>query len=398
MIGLRVVDVSTDIAGAYCARLLATSGATVIKAEPPAGDPMRHQPPVPHLPDGSARVAARHEYLHAYTRGIAVDATTASGRSVLDALLATADIVVSSCNGNPEAALAFEAEIRSRWPECVHVVTSPFGLTGPYATYKGSELIGWACGGFLQITGEEDKPPVQGGGPWTDYATGATAALGALAAVRSGEGQLVDVGIMEVMAAFHQWSLVLYTHQGVIKRRAGNRHAESFYPLGPLPCKDGWVAVGVALLAQWEGFCIAIDRPELLIDERFDSGAKRFDAHEAFDAATLPTLAEIEADALVELLQEHRVPASKVVDVLGLLNDRQLQARHFWAELDVGSATALLPSKPFHLPTADPPFTPAPSLGGDSETILAELGYDAAEIEALVGSGAVISATVGGRS
>ncbi len=398
MIGLRVVDVSTDIAGAYCARLLATSGATVIKVEPPEGDPMRHQPPAPHLPDGSARVAARHEYFHSYKRGIAVDASTATGRAVLDALLGGADIVVSSCNGNPGDALALEDEIRSRWPRCVHVVTSPFGLTGPYASYRGSELISWACGGFLQITGEEDKPPVQGGGPWADYATGATAALGALAAVRSGEGQLVDVATMEVMAAFHQWSLVLYTHQGVIKRRAGNRHAESFHPLGPMPCKDGWIAIGVALLAQWEGFCIAIDRPELLIDERFDTGAKRFDAHEAFDAALLPRLAELEVDALVELLQEHRVPASKLLDVVAVLDDRQLDARHFWASLDVGSATGRMPSKAFHLPTADPPFSPAPSLGGDSEAILAELGYDAGEIEALVASGAVICATVGARS
>lgn len=398
MIGLRVVDVSTDIAGAYCTRLLASSGATVIKVEPPGGDPMRHQPPVPHLPEGSARVAARHEYLHAYKRGIAVDASTASGRMVLDSLLADADVVVSSCNGNPDDALAFEDEVRARWPGCVHVVTSPFGLTGPYAAYKGSELVGWACGGFLQITGEEDKPPVQGGGPWTEYATGATAALGALAAVRSGEGQLVDVATMEVMAAFHQWSLVLYTHQGVIKRRAGNRHAESFYPLGPLPCKDGWVAVGVALLAQWEGFCIAVDVPELLIDERFDSGAKRFDAYEDFDAAVLPKLAEFEADALVDLLQEHRVPASKVVDVVGLLGDRQLEDRHFWAELDLGSVTGVVPSKPFHLPTADPPFRPAPSLGADTEAILAELGYDAGDIEALVASGAVTAATIGARS
>jgi CoA:oxalate CoA-transferase len=398
MIGLRVLDVSTDIAGAYCARLLATSGATVIKVEPPEGGPLRHQAPVPQLADGSARVAARHEYFNAYKQGIALDASTASGRAVLDALLGEADIVVSSCNGNPQDALAFEDEIRSRWPDCVLVVTSPFGLTGPYASYKGGELIGWACGGFLQITGEEDKPPVQGGGPWTDYATGATAAIGALAALRSGEGQLVDVGTMEVMAGFHQWSLVLYTHQGVIKRRAGNRHAESFHPLGPLPCKDGWVAVGVALLAQWEGFCIAIDRPELLIDERFDSGAKRFDAHEAFDDLVLPRLAEFEADELVELLQEHRVPASKVLDVVGLLTDRQMEARHFWAEVDLGSATGLMPTKPFHLPSADPPFTPAPSLGGDSEAILAELGFSAEEIEALVASGTVTAATVGARS
>ena len=206
---------------------------------------------------------------------------------------------------------------------------------------------------------------------------------------------------MEVMAAFHQWSLVLYTHQGVVKRRAGNRHAESFHPMGPLPCKDGWVAIGVAFVPQWEGFCIAIDRPELLIDERFQTGAKRFDMPTAFDAELLPRLAEIEADDLVELLQEHRVPASKVARRRSSSCDRPADRRRATSgrEVDVGSATGLLPSKRVpHPRRADPPFRPAPRLGGDSEAILAELGYDAGEIEALVASGAVATATAGARS
>jgi crotonobetainyl-CoA:carnitine CoA-transferase CaiB-like acyl-CoA transferase len=398
MKGLRVVDVSTDLAGAYCTRLLASCGADVTRVEPPEGDPLRHQPPLPHLPVGSARVSARHEHLNAYKRGIVIDADSASGRPVLDALLATADVVVSSCNGDPERALAFEDELRSRWPGCAHVVTSPFGLTGPYASYKGGELVSWACGGFLQITGDPDRPPVQGGGPWADYATGATAAVGALAAVRSGVGQLVDVGTMEAMAAFHQWSLVLYTHQGVVKRRASNLHAESFHPMGPVPCKDGWVAIGIAFPNQWEGMCIGIDKPELLVDDRFQNNAERFDNAEAFNAELFPRLAEIEADTLVELLQENRVPAAKVLDVSEFLDDRQVGAREFWAAVDIGGTTGLVPKKPFRIPTSDPPFRPAPAPGHDTEAILAELGYDAGEIEALVASGAVAAETVGARS
>jgi crotonobetainyl-CoA:carnitine CoA-transferase CaiB-like acyl-CoA transferase len=397
MKGLKVVDVSTDLAGAYCTRLLAACGADVTRVEPPEGDGLRHQPPLPHVPGTTARVSARYEHLNAYKRGIVVDATTASGKPVLDALLGTADVVVSSCNGDPERALAFETEIRTRWPACVHVVTSPFGLTGPYASYKGGELVNWAMSGFLQITGDPDRPPVQGGGPWADYATGATAAVGALAAVRSDAGQLVDVGTMEVMAAFHQWSLVLYTHQGVVKKRASNMHAESFHPMGPVPCKDGWVAIGIAFVPQWEGMCIAIDKPELLVDDRFQNNAERFDNAEAFNAELFPRLAEIEADTLVEVLQEHRVPAARVLDVSEFLHDRQVGARDFWVKVDVGGAAGMLPSKPFRIPTADPPFRPAPPPGRDTEDILAELGYDAGEIDALVAAGAVATETVGVR-
>ncbi len=313
MKGLHVVDASTGLAGAYCARLLATSGATVTKVEPPEGDPLRRQPPAPIPPGATEPMSARHEYLHAYTRSVAVDTATADGQAVRDALFSSADVILSSCHGDPAAALALEDEIRARWPGCVHVVMSPFGLTGPYAAYRGSELVSWACGGFLQITGEEDREPVQGGGPWADYATGATAALGALAALRSGEGQLVDVGTMEVMAGLHQWALVLYTHQGVLKRRAGNRHAESFYPMGPMPVRDGWVAVGIATVPQWEGFCIAIDRPELIIDDRFETSGDRFDRYEELNAEVFPKLAEFGAEELAERLQELRVPAAKVL-------------------------------------------------------------------------------------
>jgi crotonobetainyl-CoA:carnitine CoA-transferase CaiB-like acyl-CoA transferase len=198
-----------------------------------------------------------------------------------------------------------------------------------------------------------------------------------------------------VMAAFHQWSLVLYTHQGVVKKRASNMHAESFHPMGPVPCKDGWVAIGIAFVPQWEGMCIAIDKPELLVDERFQNNAERFDNADEFNAELFPRLAEIEADTLVELLQEHRVPAAKVLDVSEFLRDRQVGARDFWAEVSVGGATGVLPSKPFRIPTADPPFRPAPTPGRDTEAILAELGYDAGEIEALVASGAVATETVG---
>jgi crotonobetainyl-CoA:carnitine CoA-transferase CaiB-like acyl-CoA transferase len=395
MKGLKVVDVSTDLAGPYCTRLLAACGADVTRVEPPKGDPLRQQPPLPHV--GGTRVSVRHEHLNAYKRGIVIDGASPSGRSVLDALCATADVVVSSCNGDPERALAFEDELRANVPGCVHVITSPFGLTGPYASYKGGELINWALSGFLQITGDADRPPVQGGGPWADYATGTTAAIGAMAAVRSGVGQLVDVGTMEVMAAFHQWSLVLYTHQGVVKKRASNMHAESFHPMGPVPCKDGWVAIGIAFVPQWEGMCIAIDKPELLVDERFQNNAERFDNADAFNAELFPRLAEIEADTLVELLQEHRVPAAKVLDVATFLTDRQVAARDFWAEVDVGGATGVLPSKPFRIPTADPPFRPAPAAGRDTEAILAELGYDAGEIDALVASGAVATETAGAQ-
>ena len=400
MKGLQVVDVSSDIAGAYCARLLGTCGADVTKIEPPGGDPLRSQPPLPRASGSDvSRVSARFEYLNCFKRGIVVDDDHPTGRSVLDALTDRADLVVSSCDGDPDRITAFEARLRERNPRCVHVVTSAFGLTGRYARYRSSELTRWAAGGFLQITGDPAHPPVQGGGPWADYATGITAAVGAMAAWRTatatGTGELVDVASMEVMAAFHQWTMVLFTHQGVVKRRAGNLHAESYHPMGPLPCKDGWVAIGIASVQQWESFCIAIDLPELLVDERFQTGGDRFDHATELDAELLPKLAELGAEELVGRLQDNHVPASKVLDVVELLGDRQLDARGFWAELDLGTAVARLPDKPFRIASCDAAFAAAPGFGEHSEAILADLGYSETEINELVASGAVRPAIKG---
>ena len=200
-----------------------------------------------------------------------------------------------------------------------HVVISSFGLTGPYRRYRGNDFIDFASGGFTFVTGEAHRAPVQGGGPWAGHLVGATAAIAALAGVRrtrqTGRGQLVDVGAMEALAAGHQWSIVLYTHQGVIKRRAGNLHAESFNPLGPVPCKDGWVCLGVASLPQWEGLCLALDLPELLVDERFQTGGDRFDHADQLAEVLDPVPTSLTADEVVARCEEHRVPAGPVLRV-----------------------------------------------------------------------------------
>ena len=119
--------------------------------------------------------------------------------------------------------------------------------------------------GYAFITGKPNRTPLQGGGPWCSYVAGTTAAVGALSAARanrfSKQSEIVDVSVLEAMAALHQWSFVLYTHQGVVKQRSGNYHAESHHPLGLLACKDGWVAIAVSLAQQWENFCLAIEQP-----------------------------------------------------------------------------------------------------------------------------------------
>lgn len=403
MLCVRVVDLSTSIAGSYCSRLLGTCGADVVKVDRPpdhssgAGCPQpvdEREAVDPSAPD--ALELLRPSYLESYKRSLCVRSARAEGGRVMGSLVAQADIVVASFDGDPSEAYALCALVREESPDCTIVVTSPFGLTGPYAGYRGSDLISWASSGHLQITGDPDREPLQGGGPWGDYATGIAAAIGGLAAHRArlrddSPGDLVDVATMEVMASLHQWTTMLFSYQGVIRERAGNRLAPAHHPMGPMPCRDGWVTIGGGKAAHWEGLCIALDMPELIVDERFQTTGERFDRADELDALLNPKLAEHSADELLALLRAHRVPVGPVRNLVEVLQDPQLECRRFWTTVEIDELLGMMPDKAFKVPTADREFSPAPAVGQHTLEILAELGYGPTEIAGLLGDGAVVA-------
>lgn len=368
--GIIVVELGGGVASAYCGRLLAGTGADVISCEPEGGSPLRSAHPL--LPDGGS---ALHEYLGMYKRSAVLAGDD------LERLVATADIVIDEVDfeagKTPEAVAARMERLRRLNPRLVAVVCGPFGLTGPYADRRSSALVDWAMSGYAAITGDPDNEPLQGGGPWCAYVNGLTASVGAMAALRtverSGRGQLVDVAAMDAMTALHQWTIILATHQGVRKRRSGNRHAESFHPLGILPCKDGAVCIAVSSPAQWEGFCLALGMPELLSDERFASGGDRFDNADEFDAIILPWLLDRSRREIVERLQECNVPTSPVLHVAEVQQDEQLEHRNFWQLLPHLGEDVVAPSLPVRGPAGPRGRPRAPRLGEDTASVLAGL-------------------------
>ncbi len=376
MRGVRVLELSDSIAGAYCTRVLAALGADVVSLEPADGSPLRHQGPwIPEAPerpsvDPRGR-SALHEHLDYGKRSVVVE-----GEADRERLLRWADIVVSSCDGEPAAALALHARIAALNPAAVHVVTSGFGLTGPLAHWKHSPLIDWASGGQLYLTGEPDREPLSPGSPLNACLTGAAAAVGAQAAFLertcTGEGQLVDVGAMECGAAGHQWSIVMYTHTGVVKRRWGTLLGEAFHPMALFRCRDSWVCIGAATLAQWEGFCLTLEAPDLLADERLNAPPERFERAAEIDARVQPFLQQHDAAEIVDLLQAARVPASRLLDYAETLAADHLAARGFWADVP-GAAGGKVPRAPVTLSRSDRRERPAPALGADTAEVLARL-------------------------
>ena len=369
------------MAGAYCGRILGLLGADVVKIEPDRGDPMRSRSPRVRRPDGQP-ASALFEYLNCNKRSVVLDDDSPEGQEAMRRLATRSDITIDYCDGEPSRVHRAYSEMRAINPRIVYIAISGFGLTGPYRHFRSNDFLDFASGGHLYLTGYPDRQPVQGGGPWTGYATGTLAASAGLVAARrarsSGRGQLVDLGAMETLASLHQWTLTLYTHQGYVKHRSGNRLAESYHPISLVACQDGWVSLAVSGGANWEGFCIAIGLPELLADPRFQTGGDRFDHADELDALIAPWFAATTVDEAVATLQAHRVPAGPVRAAPEVLDDGHLKARDFWSHAPHLGEQAKMPTRAFHTP-GDSALTFAPSLGEHTGTVLAELGLDGIE-------------------
>lgn len=393
MAARTVVEVGSGHASAYCGLLMATLGADVIKVELSTGDPLRHHGPAVKLADG-ATINPWFEYTGAGKRSLALDFKSDDGRAVLKRVLAAADGVIWG-EGDADELRRSLALLPERAPAACF---SHFGLTGPYSGLAGSAFTDWAAGGYTYITGYPGRTPRAGGGAWCAYAAGLVGAFMLTSTWRAeraagAAGPLIyDISIQDVMISLHQWTFSLYMHQGVVKRRAGNRHAESYHPMGFLRCADGWVCVGIASIEQWEKFCIAIEQPELLLDPRFDSGANRFDNADAFDQAVAEWFDSRTAADVVEHLQSHDVPASKVQSVKEVLADQQLEFRGFWKDVACGGGVGKVPLSPFRLGARAGSVSRPAAAGQDSLDVLRDLGFSESEVAELLAGATVAEA------
>ena len=370
---VRVVELAGSVAGAYCGRMFATTGSDVVLVEPTGGAPTRALAPFVEDEAGATRSAV-HEHLDAGKRSVEVDIDGPDG----DAVLRWADLVILTVDGDPRVAFDLRARLARIAPRTVLVVVSGFGLTGPYSTWRTSDLVDWASGGYLYVSGEPGREPLQGGGPWASLLTGATAAVGAAVALidaaRTGTGQLVDVGSMEAVASGHQWSLTMYTHTGVVKERAGMRF-ENYHPLAIYECKDGWIMIASPSQERFEDVCTVCEAWDLLADRSLATPGARFDRADEVDAHLRPWLAAHTVDEVVERLQERRVPTARLNNFLDVLDAEQLAVRDEWAQRPDISPSARMPHGPFRLEPGPPPRSGLPTRphGADTAAFLAEV-------------------------
>jgi len=288
--GVRVLDLTRVLAGPYCGQMLADLGAEVIKVERPrSGDDTRAWGP-PYVKDADGRDTDVSTYYVAANRGkksIAIDLASADGQRQVRDLAMLSDVVLENYKVGQLARYGLDyATLAALKPSLIYCSITGFGQTGPWAKRPGYDFIVQGLSGFMSVTGErEDACPTCHGGPpqkagvaISDLLTGiysATAILAALLHVRkTGQGQHVDMALLDVMIATMANMNTAYLNTGQVPGRAGNAH-QSIVPYQVFACADGFLILAVGNDIQFRRFCAAAGCEGLAEDARFATNPAR---------------------------------------------------------------------------------------------------------------------------
>lgn len=388
--GVRVLEVGTFVSAPYCGRLFAGYGAEVIKIEPPGGDIARaHGPFKDGEPD--PETSALFLYLNTSKRSVELDLGTQAGRDALLRLAADADVLIENYRPGDARALGLDHErLREVNPRLVVVSITAYGQEGPYAEYHSNNLIAFAMGGQMFLTGDPDKSPVKNGGYQADYQGGlnafSAANLALLAAERDGEGQHVDISVQHCMAPILEAGIPFYAYNGLwLGNRRGNLMSSS---MAIYPCLDGQVGVHV-MARNWPNFAEATGHPEWLKDERYATAESRREHDGELMAQLIEWAAGISKKEAYALGGEYRAPITFIHTMEDLLDSPQLAARGFLRRIEHPVAgEASYPGPPWWMGPDAWRDGPAPLLGEHTAEVLAGAGLSKADIAAASGAGA----------
>ncbi len=387
--GIRVLDLTQGAAGPYATKLYADYGADVIKIErPDGGDPMRRVGP---FPDDEPHPERGGVFLHINTgkRSVTLNLKTASGQGILQRLAASADLVFESFRPGTLEQLGLDAErLAALRPQASLIRLSNFGQYGPYRDFEADDMLLYAAGGVLQVTGVPEREPVKIGLYAPLFLTGAVAAaksFGALmAADRDGVGQTVDISMQDVLAASMDRggpNLVAWQYSGSMMHMRMRELRRNAIPRGVYPCQDGYVFVNGTL--QWfDRFCRMIGRPDLIDDEETIAQLEHIEYGERFDGLLYPWLLERTKQQVMEEAQKEGLPVGAINSMADVFADPHLRAREFFTTIEHPEAGAFeFPGLPFRMHGTPGQLRRAPLLGEHtSEVLTSELGYAPEEI------------------
>jgi crotonobetainyl-CoA:carnitine CoA-transferase CaiB-like acyl-CoA transferase len=387
--GMKVIELAHVMAGPVCGLMLADMGADVIKVEKPAGDDVRQSiPPEVNGESASFMMVNRNK------RGIVLNLKDPQGVAILKRMLATADVVVENYRKGTmqKLDLGYE-ELRAINPGLIYAEISGFGRTGPYANRGGFDLIAQGMSGLMSITGEgHGRPPVKVGPPVTDITAGILLAMGVSAAyarrLQTGEGQKVDTSLFEAGITHTYWQSAIAFATGESPGPLGSAHPLNA-PYQALQTADGWINIGAANQANWERLVTLIGAPELNDDPRFAANPGRMAHLDALERELNAIFRCKTTGEWLKILEDGGFPAGPVLSITEMHADPQARARGMVVATDHARAgrveTIGLPVK--FSATPGGVRGPAPTLGQHTNEVLAEYGYNAAEIEGFIASG-----------
>jgi crotonobetainyl-CoA:carnitine CoA-transferase CaiB-like acyl-CoA transferase len=398
--GVRVIDLSTSYAGPTSTMYLADLGADVIKVErPPRGDDARAWGP-PFV----GRDSAWFHSANRNKRTIALDLRSEGGSAALEQLLASADVLVGNVTPPKLAGLGLAPDqVRSRHPGLVYCAISGFGIDGPHAQLSGYDLIAQARSGLMSVTGEMGGLPQRVSTALSDIVAGLMGALAIVAALhgraQSGVGEFIDVSLLDSDLALMAPRIASYLAGEPEPRPSGGTDSVlAVYQAFATADRPIVVAVGNDVI--WQRFCAVLELPDLAADAALADNAGRRQARPRILPVIAGRLLQRTAAEWLEEMAKASVPASIIQSLSEVVDDPQVKARHAIRTLstDDGSPIQLV-SSPWRLGSGLPRDDHLlGAVGADTEAVLREVGYSAAQIEALLLSGAVGVGTPSGAS
>jgi formyl-CoA transferase len=376
--GIKVLELGTLIAGPFCGKTLADFGAEVIKVEPPGeGDPLRRWRRMRNGVSLWWHVQSRNK------KSITLDLRQPEGQAIARRLARGCEIVIE--NFRPGALekwnLGWDALSREN-PKLILVRISGYGQTGPYRSRPGFAAIGEAMGGLRYVTGFPDRPPVRPNLSVGDTLASLHAVIGALLALHSGKGQVVDVALYESVFNVTESLLPEYDADGVVRERSGST-LPGIAPSNLYPCSDGsYVLIAGNADALFRRLMSAIGREDLRDDPALARNDGRAAQMERIDDAIAAWTSRRTQDEILQAMEQAEVPAGRIYTAADIAADAHYAARGMIQSVVAGDG------EPLKVPGVVPKLcgtpgairSPAPRLGEHTDEILGGLGFSTAEI------------------
>ncbi|MYC29500.1 MAG: CoA transferase [Chloroflexi bacterium] len=384
--GVKVLDLSEDIAGSFCARLLADYGADVLKLEPPGGAALRRMGPF-YGDDPHPEKSLFFLVLNLNKKGATLNLESLTGQDILKRLVPQVDVIVESYRPGYLSSLGLGYEdLQELNPALTVTSITPFGQDGPYSQYRGEEIVNYAMGMIMSISGVQGREPLKHGGFQAQYEGGlfaaATTSMALFGAEFTGQGEHIDVSITECVASTMMATQTMYPFMGgtQIRRRASGSMFGH-----PMPCQDGWIIVQTGGGASWDDLSEFFECPEML-EERFADRAQRAVNGEELDRIVIESISERSKWDLFPKAAEYRMLFGLVQTPSELAQCPQLESRNFFREIEhpvIGQVR--VPAELFKL--SESPYglhRSSPTLGQHNREIYVEgLEYNSQEFTQL---------------